>query len=256
MPNIPPPVLSERPLNLRQQRFVVEYLVDGGAAAAARRAGFTPSQAKWQGARMLRLPKVRAALAAAREAQGRAPDRQSVREELRRIAFANVLDYARPEAGGELTLDLWKLDRDRASAVRELTVVERTDPRSGAVTRTVRFKLADKTMALARLSALLDEDRRLIEAALDRGHLMGVQEALDLSPERLETLRERYAAGVSERTERRLATASAATGPMMAADLKRARVEGVVEGRAPPPSALTADDLYGDLPPDDEDEDA
>ncbi|HYE47805.1 MAG TPA: terminase small subunit [Caulobacter sp.] len=246
MPQHPAPAApADKPLNLRQQRFVVEYLVDGVAAAAARRAGFSRSQSRWQGTRMLKLARVQAAIAAAREARARPPCRQSVLAELRAIAFANVLDYARPEAGGELVIDLWKLDRDRASAVRELSIVERTDPRTGEMVRTVRFKLADKAAALTRLAAMLADDRRLIEDALERGHLDGARDVLDMEPEQFLAARDRYALRLAGHGARRVEAASSRSGADEAARLRRMRADQLMEGRPPAPSALTCDDLYG-----------
>ena len=49
------PGASPRPLNLRQQRFVAEYLVDFNSSQAAIRAGYSARTAGSQGDRLLKL---------------------------------------------------------------------------------------------------------------------------------------------------------------------------------------------------------
>ena len=53
-------------MNARQETFVAEYLVDLNAAAAARRAGYSPRTADRIGHENLRKPEIAAAIAAAR----------------------------------------------------------------------------------------------------------------------------------------------------------------------------------------------
>ncbi len=134
MPHNPNSAPMSQPLKARQRRFVAEYLTDGNASGAARRAGYS-GLGNTQGCMLMKSPRVRAAIEAAQAAQAAPMTREQAIEGLRRIAEANVLDYARPGPGGALELDLWRLSRDRAGAVKELTVVERTDPKSGVVTR-------------------------------------------------------------------------------------------------------------------------
>ncbi|MDO9336502.1 MAG: terminase small subunit [Caulobacter sp.] len=167
----------DKPLNARQRRFVAEYLVDGVAAAAARRAGYG-GLGRAQGWTLMKSPRVRAAIAEARAARAAPMTREMAIEGLRRIAEANVLDYARTGPDGTVELDLARLDRERAGAVKGLTVTEKTDPRTGVVTRRVAFTLADRAAALARLAPLLTSD--LAERAGDKGYAEGVQSVLDL----------------------------------------------------------------------------
>lgn len=49
----------ETNLTDRQERFVFEYMKDQNAAAAARRCGYAPASASWQGSRMMRIPEIR-----------------------------------------------------------------------------------------------------------------------------------------------------------------------------------------------------
>jgi len=41
-------------------------------------------------------------------------------EELRRLAFSNMLDYPHPGQNGDLRLDFSKLTRDQAAAIQEI----------------------------------------------------------------------------------------------------------------------------------------
>ncbi|MDO9336122.1 MAG: terminase small subunit [Caulobacter sp.] len=144
------PSVERPPLTALQLRFVQEYRLDGRAAAAARRAGYAPGSARWSAYKLLQDARVRALLDAPDPVkQGTGHTEYAAIEELGRLAFANVLDFAVVRPDGALEVDLARLQRDRASAIREVTLVERTDP-SGATTRVTRLKLADKSLALTR----------------------------------------------------------------------------------------------------------
>lgn len=184
-PPIPPPA---RPLNLRQQRFVQEYLVDGVASAAARRAGYSGKSAVSAGHQLMRRPGVLAAIEAERARRARPLTREEAAARLRAIAEASVLDYARPGKDGALELDLWRLERDRGAAVKALSVVEKTDPASGVVTRTVGFTLADRSAALIKLLPMLQAaeagERAADEAAAERrGWTAGAEAVAGLPPD-------------------------------------------------------------------------
>lgn len=174
----PSDAVSGKPLTPRQQRFVQEILVDGVVAAAARRAGYSAKASLYSQGQLMKNPRVLAAIAAERARRAAPMTREQAIEGLRQIAEATVLDYARPGPDGALELDLWRLERDRAGPIRELSLVEKTDPASGAVTRTVSFKLADRAAALAKLAPLLTSEATL--KALDKGYAEGVESILDL----------------------------------------------------------------------------
>lgn len=73
-----------------------------------------------------------------------------VLEELAKIGFSNMLDYLKINSFGEPTVDFSTLDRDKATAIQEVTVDTRSE-REGDETilvRRVRFKLLDKRAAL------------------------------------------------------------------------------------------------------------
>ncbi len=152
-----------RPLTALQRRFVQEYRLDGRAAAAARRAGYSPGGARWSGFKLLRDPRVRALLDAPKTLQIGSQEVAAL-DELGRLAFANVLDFAIVRPDGALEVDLARIERDRAAAIREVTVIEKTTP-DGAVTRITRLKLADKSLALTRFLRFCG----LEESARERG---------------------------------------------------------------------------------------
>jgi phage terminase small subunit len=137
-------------LTPKQARFVEEYLLDLNGKQAAIRAGYSPKTAEVQGSRLLGHPKVQAAVDAAMQARSRrtevAADR--VVAELAKIAFANMRDFWPTE--GE-TLDLSRLDQDRAAAVEEIAIDESVDT-AGVLRRRTRLKLHDKLAALTSLA--------------------------------------------------------------------------------------------------------
>ncbi len=183
MPASPSDALCDKPLTPRQQRFVQEILVDGVVAAAARRAGYSGKSSLYSCNQLMKNPRVMAAVEAERARRAAPWTRETATRALRQIAEANVLDYARPGPDGTLELDLWRLERDQAGPVKALSVVEKTDPVSGVVTRTVGFTLADRASALMKLASVLEseEDGR----AERRGWVQGAEAVAALTPAQL-----------------------------------------------------------------------
>lgn len=147
---------SSGKLTGKQNLFVAEYLVDLNATQAAIRAGYSEGSAYNAGYRNLNNPEIRAAIA-----QAQAPhlerldmDAEEVLRELAKIARSNVLDYMKIGAEGEPIVDFSRLDRDKASALSEVTVEDFATGR-GADKRDVRrikFRLHDKLAALDKLA--------------------------------------------------------------------------------------------------------
>ncbi|MDB5469370.1 MAG: hypothetical protein JWR84_930 [Caulobacter sp.] len=176
---IDPPV---RRLTHRQERFIEEYLIDGVAGAAARRAGYSAGSAYATGSTLLTQPHIQAALKAARGRAVRDPmDEDTALEELARLAYANLLDYAVVGADGSFELDVRRLDRKAATAIKEVVIEERPAGRDGGVHRTVRFKLADKQQALVRLIGVLRKSQKEYWQTFADGQHEGRVEILDLS---------------------------------------------------------------------------
>jgi phage terminase small subunit len=131
-------------MNPRQQRFVQEYLVSLNATKAAIAAGYSERSAHVHGCKLLKEPKVAAEIAvqqrAAADRAGISVDR--VIQELARIAFANMEDFARFGGDAVDLVDSGSLTREQLAAVAELG---QTASKYG---NSVRFKLHDKIRAV------------------------------------------------------------------------------------------------------------
>ena len=88
-----------------------------------------------------------------------------VLEELKRIGFANMLDFLRTAPGEEPALDLSRLDRAKAAAIAEVTFDGGADGRGEEArgVRRVRFKLHDKIAALVKLGQHLGMFKERVE---------------------------------------------------------------------------------------------
>ena len=86
-------------MNLRQERFIREYLVDLCGAAAARRAGYASAGARNTAYRLLQNPEIRRKVAQAMELEKEdtALRREQVLEELKVVAFAPASDASGAE---------------------------------------------------------------------------------------------------------------------------------------------------------------
>lgn len=145
---------DDEQLSPREARFVEEYLVDLSAGAAARRAGYTPSNSRNAGMDLMRRHRVIDAIEAAVAARSKRTqvtiDR--VVEELAKIGFANMADFLRVTEGGDAYVDLSALTRDQAAALAEVTIEEvagRGD--EGRDIKRTKIKLLDKRSALVDL---------------------------------------------------------------------------------------------------------
>jgi len=173
-------------LTPKQARFVEEYLIDLNGKQAAVRAGYAAKAAEVQASRLLRNAKVRVALEDAMLARSKrtAVNADRVLTEFARLAFANMRDYWPP--GGE-TIDLHRLDQDRAAAVAEITINETVDP-AGVLHRRTRLKLHDKKGALDSLARHLGMfvDREVTASTFEyRVSRMTPSERLELANELL-----------------------------------------------------------------------
>jgi phage terminase small subunit len=96
---------DERPLTPRQQRFVEEYLHDLNGKHAAIRAGYSAKTAEVQASQTLRIPKVQAAITAARQRRSQRTEitQDSVLLELAVLASSDITHYVISDVG-EVTL--------------------------------------------------------------------------------------------------------------------------------------------------------
>jgi phage terminase small subunit len=111
-------------MNIRQQKFVAEYVKDGNGARAARAAGYTAKSARRYGSRLLRLPQIAAAVEAARAALAARleVDAERVIGEYVRIGFADLRRIF--DAQGNL-LHPRDMDDDTVAAIAEIEVVRK-----------------------------------------------------------------------------------------------------------------------------------
>jgi phage terminase small subunit len=135
----------------RQARFVVEYLVDLNATAAARRSGCSEKSAAAMGYEYLQKPHI-AKLVAAGQAQQLARAELSasrVLEEMRRLAFMDIRQLF--DADGNLR-PIHLLTEEAAAAIAGMEVIIKNAEAGDGVTDKVhKVKLCDKTRALEML---------------------------------------------------------------------------------------------------------
>jgi phage terminase small subunit len=153
-----------RPLTERQRLFVMEYLEDGNATAAAIRAGYSPSRADSQGHRLTRIPLVRSAIEEGLAARARREKvcRDRILEELARIAFADITDFLRWDRSGVTLRPVDELTREQTACVAEIVET------SGKAGKVVRVKLHGKLPALAALLKEIGREEERAAAGPDR----------------------------------------------------------------------------------------
>ena len=154
-----------------QRRFIVEYLIDLNATAAAVRAGYAKNTASSIGWQLLKLPAIRAALVAgkARQLDARGITADRVLLELARVAFANMRDYWTRAGDAKHPKDL---SVDEGAALAGFEVLIKNAKAGDGITDTIhKFKLLDKVRALELLAKhlrLLDEHVDVTVNAGDR----------------------------------------------------------------------------------------
>lgn len=143
--------VNENGLNTQQQRFVDEYLIDPTTAkGAAIRAGYEISNAVGQASRLLKMPKVREAIADGQKARAAKMGitQERILQELALLAFANLKDVYVTNPDGTLTINMEALPRDVAAALGEVSITQK----GGKVpTRVAKAVLQGKQFALEKL---------------------------------------------------------------------------------------------------------
>jgi phage terminase small subunit len=138
----------DKGLNLKQIRFIEEYMKDLNASQAALRAGYSPKTAHAQGCALLKNPKVAHELKIRTNARSKSNEitADRVLKELARLGFSDMRNLSKWGPGGVLLKDSTKLDDDSAAAVAE---VSQAETRQG---KNVKIKLHDKPQALDKLA--------------------------------------------------------------------------------------------------------
>ncbi|MCY9733141.1 terminase small subunit [Paenibacillus alvei] len=134
-------------LTAKQKAFVQEYLIDLNATQAAIRAGYSVKSANRIANENMSKPDIQTAIHKAmdKRAQRTEITADRVLQELAKIGFANMADYAEWGPKGITLKGSTQLTADQAAAVSE---VSETVTEAGG---SVRFKLHNKIAALERI---------------------------------------------------------------------------------------------------------
>ena len=119
----------------KQECFVHEYLIDLNAKQAAIRAGYSRKDPSRQGIRLLRMPAVAKAIAAAKaeRASRLAITAERVLAEYARIAFANMADYAKFDADGLTLVEMEALSPAQTAAIASTAMLWALSPPTAAM---------------------------------------------------------------------------------------------------------------------------
>lgn len=169
----------------KQERFVAEYLVDLNAKQAAIRAGYSDKNAEVTASKLLRVPKVAAAVGAgkARQLDTAELSASRVLEELRRLAFADLRRLF-DEHGNLKPIN--QLTADEAACLAGFEVIKKNAEAGDGVIDTIhKVKVLDKTRSLEMLAkhfALLvervqidDEEGRIARLLAGRQRVASLQ---------------------------------------------------------------------------------
>lgn len=166
--------MSARKLADRFERFCREYVIDLNGARSAIAAGYAEKAARQQASALLTKPNVRRRIdqLQSQRASKLELTAEMVLEELRRLAFANMLDYMEiDEDGMPRGLNLSNMTRDQAAAIQEVT--EDATGGSGDGERRLilrtKFKLADKGQNLERIGRHLGMFNDKLELKVSEG---------------------------------------------------------------------------------------
>lgn len=166
-------------LTAKQQRFVDEYLIDLNATRAAIRAGYSPSTANEQGARLLVNVSISSAISQAMAHRSRRTGitQDRVLRELAKIAFVNANDVIDPDSATVRQ----NAEEEDLSCIQSVKVKTSESDTGSSSEREI--KLADKLRALELLgkhlglfdkrdqSAGTGEKNNLLEAIAATGEI-------------------------------------------------------------------------------------
>ena len=166
-------------LSDRQQRFVIEYLVDLNAKQAAIRAGYSEKTAAQIASRLLTKVNVQDAIQAARKRRENRIEISADRVllEIARIAFFDPRKLF-DRSGNPVPIT--ELDDDTAAAIAGLDVDTKADGEPDMLTITKKLRLADKQKALDMLGRHLGLfDQRRYDAGGDGGGIVILPDVME-----------------------------------------------------------------------------
>ncbi|MEY9435567.1 terminase small subunit [Bradyrhizobium elkanii] len=139
---------DKAPLNDKQQRFILEYLIDFNASQAAIRAGYSPKTAGSQAHDLLKKPEIQTAIAEARDRTSNRLEltRDQVIEQYRRLGFSDIRKAF--DAYGQIK-PIAELDEETAAAIQGYEVEMRMlDGPDAPPVPVLKVKWADRKGAL------------------------------------------------------------------------------------------------------------
>lgn len=142
-------------LNLRQQLFIDEYLIDLNATQAAIRAGYSAKTAGQMGFELLKKPEIQQAIekARAKTAEKLEITRERVLEEYAKLAFLDPRRFYNPDGTLKKVPDM---DADTAAALMGFEVDEiKMGEDSPAIGVTQKIKWHDKKAALDSIARMM-----------------------------------------------------------------------------------------------------
>src|SRR5262245_29455204 len=150
-------------LSYKQVRFIDEYMIDLNGCQAALRAGYSWGAAR-KANRILAGPAVKAEIAArtARLAEQASITVAETVEQLAAVVRANMRDYLRVTASGDIALDLSRMSPRQASAVQHIEI-DRSAGADADGPRKFRLRLFDKIAAADKLLRHLGAYRDRVE---------------------------------------------------------------------------------------------
>jgi phage terminase small subunit len=156
-------------LNPKQKLFVAEYLKDKNGKQAAIRAGYSPKTAEVQASRLLSVAKVRTVVDESLEKLHKKLDisAERIREELARIAFADMADHVSVGTEGEVRIkpfdEMPEGSSRSISGIKEKRRILSTDSGDTILEATLEYKHHDKVRALE----LLGKDQNMFKEKVE-----------------------------------------------------------------------------------------
>jgi phage terminase small subunit len=140
-------------LTKRQELFVAEYLIDLNATRAAKRAGYSHAGAEVAGSKLLRNPKVSAAITEKHEQRLEKLEisADTVLQELAKLAFLDPGDFFEDDGSLKRIKDLDDNTRKAIAGLEVIELFEGTGEQKHAYGLLKKLKLADKGVNLERL---------------------------------------------------------------------------------------------------------
>lgn len=160
---------NQSDLNLRQLRFIDEYLIDLNATQAAIRAGYSAKTAGQMGFELLKKPQIQQAIEKAREktAQKLEITRERVLEEYAKLAFLDPRRFYNADGTLKKVPDM---DEDTAAALMGFEVDEiKMGEDSPAIGVTQKIKWHDKKAALDSITRMMgwNQDKVKVQGDTD-----------------------------------------------------------------------------------------